>query len=152
VDSLVANRPIRLVARVPDAPVEVVTDSQRLRQIAINLLSNAIKFTEEGTVELAVVADERWVELRVTDTGIGIPPSALPDLFQAFHQLDVGDGRRFEGTGMGLALSRRLARALGGDIDVTSRSGEGSTFRVRLPRAGQRFAVDARATTDEANA
>ena len=74
------------------------------------------------------------VILQVTDTGIGIASHALGELFQDFHQLHGGDGRRFPGTGVGLALSRRLARALGGDIEVTSRENQGSAFTLTLPR------------------
>jgi signal transduction histidine kinase len=74
------------------------------------------------------------IRFAVSDTGVGIPPQALMELFQDFHQLDVGDGRRYAGTGVGLALSRRLARALGGEIEVRSRENEGSTFTLVLPR------------------
>jgi hypothetical protein len=71
----------------------------------------------------------------VKDTGIGIPAHAMGELFRDFHQLDVGDGRRYAGTGIGLALSRRLARALGGEIEVRSQEGAGSTFTLVLPRS-----------------
>ena len=73
------------------------------------------------------------IHLSVEDTGIGIPAGAMKELFQDFHQLEMGDGRRYEGTGVGLALSRRLARALGGEIEVRSREREGSTFTLVLP-------------------
>jgi signal transduction histidine kinase len=152
VDSLTAGKELRLLVTVPRTPVEVSTDAQRLKQILINLLSNAIKFTEEGEVELSLQEGEEWIELAVRDSGMGIPAHAIPELFRAFHQLDVGDGRRFEGTGMGLALSRRLARALGGDIDVVSALGEGSTFRVRIPRQGIHGTLDAPATSEEMHA
>jgi len=100
----------------------------------LNLLSNAIKFTDEGEVVLSVRATVNEIHLAVRDTGIGIPAHALKELFQDFHQLEAGDGRRYDGTGVGLALSRRLARALGGEIEVRSRPGEGSTFTLVLPR------------------
>jgi signal transduction histidine kinase len=122
------------VADVGDAPVETTTDAQRVRQILLNLLSNAIKFTDQGVVELTVRLTGTEVRLAVRDTGIGIPAHAMKELFQDFHQLEAGDGRRYEGTGVGLALSRRLARALGGEIEVRSREGEGSTFTLMLPR------------------
>jgi signal transduction histidine kinase len=70
----------------------------------------------------------------VSDTGRGIPAHAVAELFQEFHQLDTGEGKRYPGTGIGLALSRRFARALGGEIEVRSREGEGSTFTLVLPR------------------
>ena len=133
VDSLRSGKDIRLVADVGDAPLEAMTDVQRVRQILLNLLSNAIKFTDHGEVTLTVRATTTEVRLAVRDTGIGIPAQAISELFQDFHQLDVGDGRRYDGTGVGLALSRRLARALGGEIEVRSGEGKGSTFTLVLP-------------------
>lgn len=133
-DSLRSGKDVRLVADVGDAPVEMVTDSQRVRQILLNLLSNAIKFTDRGEVVLSLRAASADVRLAVRDTGIGIPAHAMGELFQEFHQLEAGDGRRYDGTGVGLALSRRLARALGGEIEVRSREGQGSTFTLVLPR------------------
>jgi signal transduction histidine kinase len=134
VDSLSAAKDVRLVADVGVAPVEAMTDAQRVRQILLNLLSNAIKFTDRGEVVLSVRATGTEIRLAVRDTGIGIPAHALKELFQEFHQLEAGDGRRYDGTGVGLALSRRLARALGGEIEVRSGIGEGSTFTLVLPR------------------
>jgi signal transduction histidine kinase/CHASE3 domain sensor protein len=134
VDSLRSGKDIRLVAEVGDAPLETATDAQRVRQILLNLLSNAIKFTDHGEVVLSVRATANEVQLSVRDTGIGMSPQAMKELFQDFHQLEAGDGRRYEGTGVGLALSRRLARALGGEIDVRSEEGAGSTFTLVLPR------------------
>jgi two-component system, chemotaxis family, sensor kinase CheA len=134
VDSLRAGKDLRLAAEVPESPIESLTDAQRVRQILLNLLANAIKFTEKGEVILSMRAIQNEVRISVRDTGMGIPAHALSELFQDFHQLDVGDGRRYAGTGVGLALSRRLARALGGEIDVRSRENEGSTFTLILPR------------------
>jgi len=124
-----------LVVRIesPDQ-LEMVTDAQRLRQIVLNLLSNALKFTDDGEVLLKIEADEDDVRVSVTDTGVGIPAQSMGLLFQDFRQLDAGDGRRFAGTGIGLALSRRFARALGGDIEVESKEAKGSTFTLVLPR------------------
>jgi signal transduction histidine kinase/CHASE3 domain sensor protein len=134
VESLRTANDLQLRAEVPDA-VEARTDAQRVRQILLNLLSNALKFTERGEVVLSVTASDSEVRLEVRDTGIGIPAHAMNELFRDFHQLDVGDGRKFAGTGIGLALSRRLARALGGEIEVRSREGEGSAFTLILPRS-----------------
>jgi signal transduction histidine kinase/CHASE3 domain sensor protein len=134
VDSLRAGKDVKLVVDVPEAAAEIVTDSQRVHQILLNLLSNAIKFTERGEVTLSLRVEAAEVRMAVKDTGIGIAASALPELFQEFHQLEKGDGKRYEGTGIGLALSRKLARALGGDIEVRSREHEGSTFTLVLPR------------------
>ncbi len=133
VESLRSGKEMRLVLDVGETPVETVTDPQRVRQILLNLLSNAIKFTDSGEVRLAVRATAHEVRVSVHDTGIGIRAAAQSELFQDFHQLEAGDGRRYDGAGVGLALSRRLARALGGDIEVQSREGEGSTFTMVLP-------------------
>ncbi len=135
VDSLRAGNDVQLRADVDDGALEVRTDEQRVRQILMNLLANALKFTQQGEVVLAVQATATEIRLEVHDTGIGIPAHAMGELFRDFHQLDVGDGRKYAGTGIGLALSRRLARALGGEIEVLSREREGSTFTLVLPRS-----------------
>ena len=142
VDSLSTAKDVRLVADVGEAPIEAVTDAKRVRQILLNLLSNAIKFTDRGEVVLSVRATATEIRLAVRDTGIGIPAHAIKELFQEFHQLEAGDGRRYDGTGVGLALSRRLARALGGEIDVRSGEGEGSTFTLVLPRIAALVTVE----------
>jgi signal transduction histidine kinase/CHASE3 domain sensor protein len=134
VDSLRAGNDVRLVADVPEIPIEIASDAQRVRQILLNLLSNALKFTEHGEITLSLRVSGQEVRLAVTDTGRGIPAHAVSELFQEFHQLDTGEGKRYPGTGIGLALSRRFARALGGEIEVRSREGEGSTFTLILPR------------------
>ena len=114
----------------------LTADPMRLKQILLNLLSNACKFTKEGEVALRVrkVADGRdWVELAVADTGIGLTAEQQAKLFQDFTQADSLTARRYGGTGLGLALSRKLARMMGGDVTVTSEPGKGSVFTVRLP-------------------
>ena len=133
VDSLRAGKDLRLSADVPDAVLETMTDPQRVRQILLNLLANAIKFTDVGEVVLTMRLAHGEIRIAVRDTGLGIPAHAITELFQDFHQLDAGDGRRFPGTGVGLALSRRLARALGGEVEVRSNENEGSTFTLMLP-------------------
>ncbi len=133
VDSLRDGKDIRLYTDLPDAPVESMSDAQRVRQILLNLLSNALKFTEKGQVVLTLRATATEIRLAVSDTGRGIAAHELPQLFQEFHQLDAGEGKHYPGTGIGLALSRRLARALGGEIEVRSREHEGSTFTLVLP-------------------
>jgi signal transduction histidine kinase len=99
-------------------------------------LSNACKFTKEGEVALRVrkVADGRdWIELAVADSGIGLTTEQQAKLFQEFTQADSLTARRYGGTGLGLALSRKLARMMGGDVTVASEPGKGSVFTVRLP-------------------
>jgi adenylate cyclase len=126
----------RLVVEAQENVGALTADSMRLKQILLNLLSNAYKFTKQGEVALRVrkVADGRdWVELAVADTGIGLTAEQQAKLFQEFTQADSLTARRYGGTGLGLALSRKLARMMGGDVTVTSEPGKGSVFTVRLP-------------------
>jgi len=126
----------RLIVEAHDNLGALTADSIRLKQILLNLLSNACKFTKEGEVALRArkVADGRdWVELAVADTGIGMTAEQQTQLFQDFTQADSLTARRYGGTGLGLALSRKLARMMGGDVTVTSEPGKGSVFAVRLP-------------------
>jgi two-component system, NtrC family, sensor kinase len=126
----------RLIVEAQENVVALTADPMRLKQILLNLLSNACKFTKEGEVTLRVrkVADGRgWVELAVADTGIGLTAEQQAKLFQDFTQADSLTARRYGGTGLGLALSRKLARMMGGDVTVASEPGKGSVFTVRLP-------------------
>jgi GAF domain-containing protein/CheY-like chemotaxis protein len=114
-------------------------DLTKLRQALFNLLSNACKFTERGVVTVAVVRESATADgddsivFAVRDTGIGITPEQMARLFEEFGQADASTTRRYGGTGLGLALSRRLCRMMGGDITVASEPGRGSTFTIRLP-------------------
>jgi two-component system, NtrC family, sensor kinase len=126
----------RLIVEAQQSVGALTADPMRLKQILLNLLSNACKFTKEGEVALRVrkVADGRdWVELAVADTGIGLTAEQQAKLFQEFTQADSLTARRYGGTGLGLALSRKLARMMGGDVTVASEPGKGSVFTVRLP-------------------
>jgi protein-histidine pros-kinase len=119
----------------PDLP-QVTLDQQKVKQIMYNLLSNAVKFTGEGgTVRLAArLADDDDVRIEVGDTGIGIRAEDLAKLFVEFQQIHGGADRRYQGTGLGLALTRRIVGLLCGRIEVSSEAGKGSSFRVFLPR------------------
>jgi CheY-like chemotaxis protein/signal transduction histidine kinase len=120
----------------PDLPQTIYTDRQRLEQILKNLLSNAIKFTDKGEVRLTASrhgADA--VAFSMVDTGIGIAAEQQELIFEAFRQGEAGTSRRYGGTGLGLTISRDLARLLGGSIEVASRPGQGSTFILVLPIA-----------------
>ena len=126
----------RLIVEAQENVGALKADPMRLKQILLNLLSNACKFTKEGEVALRVrkVADGReWIDLAVADTGIGLTAEQQAKLFQDFTQADSLTARRYGGTGLGLALSRKLARMMGGDVTVTSEPGKGSVFTVRLP-------------------
>ncbi|MBR7618815.1 response regulator [Phenylobacterium sp. 20VBR1] len=108
-------------------------DGARLRQVISNLVSNAVKFTADGVVSVTVTPSAEGLTFAVRDSGIGIPPSRLGDLFQKFSQVDASTNRRFGGTGLGLAICRELVELMGGRIGVTSIVGEGSTFSFTLP-------------------
>jgi len=126
----------RLIVEAQENVGAVKADPMRLKQILLNLLSNACKFTKQGEVALRVrkAADGRdWVDFDVTDTGIGLTAEQQVKLFQDFTQADSLTSRHYGGTGLGLALSRKLARMMGGDVTVTSEPGKGSIFTVRLP-------------------
>jgi signal transduction histidine kinase len=112
----------------------VVGDPARIKQIAINLISNAIKFTEEGHVHVFVrnLNSETW-EIRVSDTGAGIPSHMQEVIFDEFRQVDQTARREHGGTGLGLAIVLNLCMMMGGTVRVTSTLGVGSTFAVRLP-------------------
>lgn len=117
------------------APVRVIGDAVRIRQVLAILVGNAIKFTPGGWVEMSVEAvnGSREICLSVADTGIGIPGDKLDLIFDGFTQLEGCLSRRFGGLGLGLAIVRRLVAMMGGRIAVESRVGEGATFRVTLP-------------------
>ncbi len=117
----------------PSLPMR--NDRRRMLQVLLNLAGNAIKFTERGGVRLVAGAEGERVWIEVHDTGIGIAAEQLSQLFEAFRQLDGGLARPHEGTGLGLHLSRRLLALMQGTVSASSRPGEGSVFRVELPRA-----------------
>ncbi|MBF0584506.1 MAG: response regulator, partial [Magnetococcales bacterium] len=124
------------VVLAPESVEVIHTDRGKVEQILTNLLGNAIKFTERGEVRLVVTPWEKTgLALGVEDTGIGIESDKLERIFNAFEQADGTTSRRFGGTGLGLSIARKLARLLGGDINVTSQVGRGSVFTLRLPDA-----------------
>jgi signal transduction histidine kinase len=122
------------VELAPGLPAAVESDAQRLRQVLKNLLSNAMKFTERGSVALAVRPLGEQIEFAVRDTGIGIAPEEQDVIFEPFRQANGSTHRRFGGTGLGLSISRELAQLLGGRIELQSAPGEGSTFRLLVPK------------------
>ena len=117
-----------------DEPVAFNSDAGKVRQVLVNLLSNAIKFTDEGEVALRSWPENGQVVFEVRDTGIGIAPEHLERVFEPFWQADQSPTRKNTGAGLGLSVSRRLARALGGDLTVESAVGKGSRFRFWIPR------------------
>jgi PAS domain S-box-containing protein len=127
------ERGLQLTSEI-DPEIDVcVADERRLKQMLLNLLSNAIKFTPSGQVSLIVQKQPGCIAFTVADTGIGIAPEKLSLLFEPFRQLDSGLNRQFAGTGLGLSLTRSLARLHGGDVTVSSTLGKGSEFTLYLP-------------------
>jgi signal transduction histidine kinase/DNA-binding response OmpR family regulator len=121
------------------------SDITKMRQIVFNLLSNAAKFTTEGTVTLAIRrvmrGSEDWIDIRVSDTGIGMTPEQQERVFEEFTQADSSTTRRYGGTGLGLPISRHFAQMMGGDILVDSEVGKGSTFIVQVPAVSRKDKV-----------
>jgi signal transduction histidine kinase/DNA-binding response OmpR family regulator len=131
-----AQKQIRLETQLDPRVAELTVDPARLKQVAYNYLSNALKFTPQGgnvTLRIKADGDQRF-RLEVQDTGIGISPDDLGRLFVEFQQLEAGAAKRHQGTGLGLALTRRLVEAQGGSVGVRSTVGSGSTFHACLPR------------------
>ena len=115
--------------------MSVRADRGRVRQVVLNLLSNAMKFTNAGgRITLECTPSDVDVVIRVTDTGIGIPPDKLELVFEPFVQLDSKLTRKADGTGLGLAISRSFAREMGGDLSAANVAGGGSVMSFRLPR------------------
>jgi signal transduction histidine kinase len=148
--AVAAEKRIEIKYRIfPD--LDAVIDPARLKEVAYNYLSNALKFTPpSGQVTVAVMPEGSGeFRLEVADTGPGIAEEDLCQLFTDFHQIDSGKGKRFQGTGLGLALTRRIVEAQGGTVGVRSVVGEGSTFFAVLPRVtGENMANASRADSD----
>jgi signal transduction histidine kinase len=132
--SLIERAGVALHIHCPPLREPLFVDRQMWEKIVLNLLSNAFKFTFEGEISVRIELDERELHLKVSDTGTGIEAKHLPHLFERFYRVEGARGRTYEGTGIGLALVRELAKIHGGRVSVQSRSGEGSTFVVSLLR------------------
>ncbi len=124
---------VALKVQLPRSPVPVRSDRGKVLKVLVNLVGNAYKFTSKGEVSVRLERRNRTACMEVKDTGIGIPADAHELVFEEFRQVDGSPTRRYSGTGLGLALCRRLAQLLGGDIRVASHPGTGSTFTVELP-------------------
>jgi signal transduction histidine kinase len=138
VDPIAREKGIALVASIPGAPALATTDEVKVRQILINLLGNAVKFTAKGEVSIEARVEDRngSVVYVVRDTGTGIAPENLDRIFEPFTQLENAYSRTQSGTGLGLPVSRRLARMLGGDLTAHSQPGRGSVFIASVSRSG----------------
>jgi len=134
VEPVAAAKGLTFSVDAPNESVTFVSDAAKVRQVLVNLLSNAIKFTDEGEIVLASHVEDGRVVFEVRDTGIGIAPQHQQQVFETFWQVDQSATRRVGGAGLGLSVSRRLARALGGDLSVESALGKGGRFRFWVPR------------------
>jgi len=134
VQPLADQKKLALVVESASTPIRMTTDIDKARQTLVNLAGNAVKFTERGEVRLVLRQEGDCVRFEVQDSGIGIAPTDLQRLFRPFTQLDSGLTRRHGGTGLGLYIAHRFATLLGGNIQVDSEPGRGSTFTLVLPR------------------
>ena len=136
---MVERKNNRLVIECPEKLGTMLADRIKVRQCLLNLLSNASKFTEKGVITLSAnrIAKDGadWLVFRVGDTGIGMTPEQVSKLFRAFTQADDSTSRRYGGTGLGLALTKKFCQLMGGDVGVSSEPGKGSTFTIELPAA-----------------
>ena len=134
-EAAAADRGLTLEVAAPERPVYANADRGALERALGHLVDNAVKFTEHGGITLDVTADEERALVRVRDTGAGIAPSFIPQLFEAFSQESFGPTRRFEGSGLGLPIAYQLVGLMEGDIEVESEPGAGSTFTLSVPLA-----------------
>lgn len=123
-----------LVVEVDDETARMRSDRTKIRQCLINLLSNACNFTEDGRIDLRVSTDSDTVVFEVEDSGVGIPPEQQEAMFEAFEQAEVTTKREHEGTGLGLTITQKFVRMLGGSIDLESEEGKGTKFTLEFPR------------------
>ena len=125
---------VELICEFPEAPLEIICDAMRIKQVLLNLLSNAIKFTSHGgQVALSIRQTAEQINVSITDTGIGMKPEDIPKALQPFAQIDSGMSRRFEGTGLGLPICSALVELHGGKMDIQSTYGKGTTVSFTIP-------------------
>jgi two-component system sensor histidine kinase ChiS len=139
---LVQGKHIELINAVPQNSPPVAGDEDRLQQIMFNLIGNAVKFTDQGEVRVCAVAGDSFLEISVSDTGIGVPRNKLKDIFQSFEQADSSETRAFGGTGLGLSITRQLVELHGGHITAESEKDKGATFRFTLPISHEEAGID----------
>ena len=133
VQPMAADKKLQFVVELLDEDQAIQTDGTKLRQMLVNLLSNGIKFTDVGEVRVECSVSEGALEVRIADTGCGIPAENIEDVFEPFWQAEQTATRKTGGTGLGLSVTRKLARLLGGDVTVASKMGSGTTFLLTLP-------------------
>jgi two-component system sensor histidine kinase ChiS len=130
---LAAGKNLELINDIPPGVPAVMGDENRLHQVLFNLVGNAVKFTDQGRIVVSAISKDSFLEISVSDTGIGIPAQKTENIFQSFEQVDASDARAYGGTGLGLSITRQLVELHGGRIRVDSQVDEGSTFFFTLP-------------------
>ena len=133
VEPMAAAKSISFIVELLDDDQAIQTDGTKLRQMLVNLLSNGIKFTEKGEVRVGLSVSDASLEVSIADTGVGIAAENIEEVFEPFWQAEQTATRKTGGTGLGLSVTRKLARLLGGDVTVASRVGMGTTFLLTLP-------------------
>ena len=133
VEPMAAAKSIHFIVDLLEEDQAIQTDGTKLRQMLVNLLSNGIKFTENGEVRVSCAVRDGVLEVSIADTGVGIPAENIEEVFELFWQAEQTATRKTGGTGLGLSVTRKLARLLGGDVTVASRVGMGTTFLLTLP-------------------
>ncbi|MBT1699982.1 response regulator [Fulvivirgaceae bacterium PWU4] len=131
--SLIEKAGLQFIFTASSDSHAVYVDKQMWEKIIFNLLSNAFKYTLKGSITVSLTSADRYAELCVTDTGVGIPEEELPNMFERFHRVKNSVARTYEGSGIGLSLVREFVRLHGGTISVESKTGQGTSFRVRIP-------------------
>ena len=133
VEPMASAKSLKLVVNLMGEDQSIQTDGTKLRQMLVNLLSNGIKFTDKGEVDLGCSVSNGVLEVSIADTGVGIAAENIEYVFEPFWQAEQMATRKTGGTGLGLSVTRKLARLLGGDVTVASRIGAGTTFVLTLP-------------------
>ena len=133
VQPMAADKHLKFVVELLEEDQAIQTDGTKLRQMLVNLLSNGIKFTDEGEVRVGCAVNDGNLEVQIADTGVGIAAENIEDVFEAFWQAEQTATRKTGGTGLGLSVTRKLARLLNGDVTIVSRVGAGTTFLLTLP-------------------
>ena len=132
-----AGKKLDLINEIPDHLPSVLADENRIQQILYNLIGNAIKFTGEGSVVVSAEQKGKWVEVSVTDTGVGIPKDKHDTIFMTFEQADGSTEREYGGTGLGLSITQKLVELHGGEIGLESSPGNGTRFFFTVPVSGE---------------
>ena len=135
-EKLARDKSIKIEFDIPEGLSKVMADENRLSQVFLNLLDNAVKYTPEGgSVKISVFPQGKYLQVDITDTGVGIPEIDVPRIFERFYRVDKARSRQLGGTGLGLSIVKHIVQAHGGQVWVESEVGRGSTFSFTIPSA-----------------